>query len=99
METAHLSFLDAVEALAAEAGLEVPQPDPHRREETRRRSSILEVIEAACSVFQQQLFSPVGAGGYAYLRQRGLDDDTIKAFRLGGLLGPELKSVSAPSYF
>ena len=97
METTHLSFLEVIEILAAEAGLEVPQPDPQRREETRRRSGILEVIEAACSVFQQQLFSPAGARGYTYLRQRGLDDATIKTFRLGWAAeAGTLKSALSP---
>ena len=87
MEVSHLSFLEAVEALATEAGLEVPQPDPQRREEYRRRDDILGVIEAVCTVFQKQLFLPAGAKGYAYLQQRGLDDRTIKAFRLGWATG------------
>lgn len=83
MEQGNLSFMEAVEKLAGEAGLEVPQATPREAAEAKRRATVLEVIEAACAFFEQQLRMPAGAEGLAYLRRRDLDDATIRRFRLG----------------
>lgn len=83
METGNLTFPEAVEKLAAEAGLAVPRPDPREMEGARRRSDILDVNEAACLFFQRQLFLPSGRAGRDYLRRRRLDDDVLRDFRLG----------------
>lgn len=95
MQTAGLSFREAVDKLAAQAGLEVPRETPQAREEARRRADLYDVIEAACRFFEAQLRMPVGKEGLAYLRRRGLSDATIAQFRLGwappaphGALGP-----------
>ncbi|KAA5607540.1 DNA primase [Roseospira marina] len=84
MAAGGLSFMEAIEALAAEAGLEVPQPDPREREREARAHSLEEVMEAACAFFQQRLRLPEGRDGLAYLEsQRGLSEATIAHFRLG----------------
>ncbi|NKD45347.1 DNA primase [Haematospirillum jordaniae] len=83
METAHLTFPEAVEKLAAQAGLEVPRPDPREMEAARQHAGILDINEAACHFFQRSLFMPSGRGGLDYLRRRGLDDEVIQTFRLG----------------
>lgn len=95
MQAGNLSFREAVEKLAAQAGLEVPRESPQAREEARRRADLYDVVEAACRFFEAQLRLPVGKEGLAYLRRRGLDDATIARFRLGyappaphGALGP-----------
>ncbi|SDF05474.1 DNA primase [Rhodospira trueperi] len=83
MAAAGLSFMEAVEALAAEAGLEVPKPDPATREREQRAAGLSDVVEAACAVFEQRLRLPEGRDALAYLHRRGLDDATIACFRLG----------------
>ena len=83
MEQGNLTFPEAVERLAAEAGLEVPRETPREREAARQRAGVLEVLEAACTFFEQQLRMPVGKDGLAYLQRRGLDSETIARFRLG----------------
>lgn len=83
MENTSLSFREAVEKLAAQAGLEVPRESPRAREEERQRASLQDVAEAACRFFESQLRLPPGKEGMAYLRRRGLDDATIAHFRLG----------------
>src|ERR1700739_2596640 len=47
MQTQGVSFMEAVEQLASEAGMEVPKPSPAAAEAERRRLSLLEVLEAA----------------------------------------------------
>jgi len=83
MAAAGLSFMEAVEALAAEAGLEVPKPDPATREREIRAASLHDVLDAACVFFEQKLRQPEGAAAAAYLERRGLEDGTIRRFRLG----------------
>ena len=83
MKTEGLSFPEAVERLAAEAGLEVPVDSPEERERARRRHSLLEVMEAACAFFERTLRMPEGKTGLDYLTGRGLAPETIQRFRLG----------------
>jgi DNA primase len=79
----NLSFLEAVEALAAQAGLPVPQATPEERRKYERRKTLHDVIELAARWFEQQLRTPAGTAALAYLRHRGLDDEAIAGFRLG----------------
>ncbi len=79
----NLSFLEAVESLAAEAGLEVPKPTEAERSRYEAQKTQHEILEAATAWFEEQLHKPAGRKALEYLRGRGLDDSTIAAFRLG----------------
>ena len=83
IENDGLSFPDAVERLAAEAGLEVPASTPQEREREQRRAELVDVVEAACLFFENTLWGEAGRQGLEYLRGRGLTDETIRRFRLG----------------
>ena len=83
MQTGGASFIDAVESLAAEAGLEVPQPTARAVEVERERLDLRGVLELAQAEFTRLLHSKAGAEGLAYLRGRGLSDETIARFGLG----------------
>jgi DNA primase len=83
MQTHRLSFPDAVERLAAEAGIEVPIQAPEEREQAKRAASLYDVMEKACAFFEQALRGPHGRTALDYLQRRGLDDQTIGRFRLG----------------
>ena len=83
MQSQGSSFAEAVEQLAAEAGLEVPKPTPAAAEAERRRHDLNTVLAAAATAYQRRLFLPEGARGLAYLRDRGLADETIRRFGLG----------------
>ncbi|MDE0059321.1 MAG: DNA primase [Defluviicoccus sp.] len=78
-----LSFPEAVERLASEAGLEVPRATPAEREAERRRANLHDVMERACRFFEAELRSPRGAAALAYLADRRIDEATIARFRLG----------------
>src|SRR4051794_15036721 len=83
METEGLSFPEAVERLAGEAGVSLPAPSADTREmETRRRGAI-EVMELAAAYFEEQLRGPAGAQAPAYLDRRGLGTEIRTRFRLG----------------
>src|SRR3954449_10413833 len=61
METEGVSFPEAVERLAAEAGVALPAPSADAREmETKRRGAI-EVMELAAAYYEEQLRGPAGA--------------------------------------
>lgn len=78
-----LSFIEAVEVLAQEAGITVPKASPQAAEEQARRADLSEIMSLAGAVFTRRLFAPEGAEGLAYLRKRGLTDETIIRFGLG----------------
>ncbi len=83
MRIDNLSFLEAVERLANEAGIAVPETTREDQERARVTATLHQVAEAAAMWFEQQLRMPAGKAGLDYLRGRGLDDDTIVRFRLG----------------
>ncbi|MCH8862864.1 MAG: DNA primase [Proteobacteria bacterium] len=83
METDGLTFPEAVEKLAGEAGLEVPRATPEDRERQKQRQTLFDVTEKACLFFERRLRMPEGKKALDYLKRRGLGDDVIKRFRLG----------------
>ncbi len=83
MRADNLDFLEAVEKLAGEAGLAVPQSTPEEREKAQRQKTLLETLEAAAAFYEARLWSPAGSTARSYLGARGLDADTIRRFRLG----------------
>jgi len=83
MRAGRLSFVEAVEALAAETGVEVPRFDPEAREAETRRAGLMEALEAAAVFFEAELRKQDGSAGLDYLRGRGVGDETISRFRLG----------------
>ncbi len=83
METEGLSFPEAVERLAGEAGVEIPKETAESQERERRRASLNEVLELAARFFEEQLQAPRGAKARGYLAGRGLGPAVQAKFRLG----------------
>jgi len=82
-ETERLSFTEAVERLAAEAGVPLPAPDPRSAEVERERQSLSDWLEVAAKWFESALRRPEGAEARAYLARRGLPESEWARFRLG----------------
>ena len=61
MRTEGLSFPDAVERLAADAGLSLPEVSPETARREKARASLQDVLELAAKFFEEQLQAPVGA--------------------------------------
>jgi DNA primase len=91
MQSRNLAFPEAVEELAKEAGLEVPRASPEERRRVERQVTLQGAMEAAAVFFSEQLFRPAGAAALAYLKGRGLDEATIRRFRLG--FAPDSRSA------
>ncbi|MCB5944927.1 DNA primase [Acidocella sp. KAb 2-4] len=83
MKSTGAGFMETVEELARQAGLEVPKPTPQAAEAEQRRAGLSEVLEAAARQYQLWLSGPEGRAALEYLRGRGLSDDTIRKFGLG----------------
>ncbi len=82
-ETERLSFVEAVERLAAEAGVALPAPDPRAAEQERERQTLSDWLELAAKWFEGELRRPAGAEARAYLTRRGLPEAEWGRFRLG----------------
>ena len=78
-----LSFMDAVNELASEAGMEVPAPDPRAAKQAEQQAGLHEVLAAAQAWYREQLDSPAGAKARAYLDSRGFDAHTMERFGFG----------------
>jgi DNA primase len=83
MQSQGLAFMEAVNQLAAEAGLEVPKPTPEAAQAERHRLDVVEVLQAARTHYQRRLAMPDGRAARDYLAGRGLTLDTIARFGLG----------------
>lgn len=82
-ETERLTFIEAVERLAAEAGMEVPAADPRAAEREERRKGLAEWMDLAQRWFTANLARSVGAETRAYLDRRGLPMEQWNRFGLG----------------
>src|ERR1700753_1434667 len=58
MQTQSAGFMEAVQQLAAEAGLQVPQPSPEAAEAERRQHDLVSVLQAAQASYQRRLGLP-----------------------------------------
>lgn len=84
IKTEGLSFPEAVERLAAEAGVTLPKPEIRDQENYDQRQRLSAVLEASVRYFEEQLTGTGGAEARHYLSEkRGLRRELIKAFRLG----------------
>lgn len=78
-----LSFMEAAERLAGEAGLRLPEPDPEAHEKTVHRKSLVEWMEAAQAFFLRSLRTPAAEDARRYLKGRGLTGEDCVRFGIG----------------
>lgn len=83
MRLGNLSFPEAVEALAAEAGMEVPKPSPQDAARARQERDLYALVEETTLFFEDNLRRRANEDALGYLRGRGLTDETMSGFRLG----------------
>jgi DNA primase len=83
METEGVSFPEAVERLAAEAGVALPKEERQAREQEDYRASLYDICEMACLFFEKQLQGRAGGEARALLERRGLSEEMCRLFRIG----------------
>lgn len=77
-----LGFMEAVAALAAEAGLPMPEPE-RRTPQQEKRIGLGDMVTAAAEWFAAQLQTAAGAAARTYLEDRGVTLALAAQFGLG----------------
>src|SRR5581483_4401460 len=83
MMTEGLSFPEAVERLAAQAGMPLPKVSADDEVREQRRKTLHDVVELAAKFFEATLASRLGAKARGYLADRGIEPATQLKFRIG----------------
>jgi DNA primase len=82
----NITFPEAVRTVAQKLGIPLPKIEyssPEEARQARQRGALLDINERACAWFEEQLRKPEAAGAREYLKARGLNDESVKRFRIG----------------
>ena len=83
-EVEHLDFVDAVERLAARAGITIRYDNAAVSQDRKRKERLSEVVGAAIDFYHRRLLEAPDAGkARQYLRSRGFDGDAARQFGVG----------------
>jgi DNA primase len=82
-ETENVSFMEAVEILAGEAGMPMPERDPHAVEKADARKDLADVMELAVKWFRLQLRTGAASAAREYLERRGLPQEVCDRWEVG----------------
>lgn len=82
-ETERLSFVEAVQRLAGEAGMQLPAEDPQSAEREAKKQGLTDWMDLAQKWFAANLRRSVGKAAREYLEKRGLPEDQWERFGLG----------------
>lgn len=82
-ETENVSFMEAVQILAGEAGMTMPARDPRAQEKADKRTQLVDVMEQAVQWHKLQLKTGAAAGAREYLERRGLSVDAQARWEIG----------------
>lgn len=81
------SFPETVRQLADRCGVEIPEQSDEEAEAARRRREgkklYFEIMEAARRFYEDKLWSEQGKAARMYLDERGISEETARAFGLG----------------
>ena len=78
-----LEFKEAIEALAQELGIALPEFTPEQQKRAQVEQTLHTVLEEAKNWFARQLLAPAGRHALHYANARGLDAAAIAHFGLG----------------
>jgi len=82
-ETENLGFMEAVEVLAREAGMPMPERDARAAQVADRRTQLIAVMDEAVKWFRLQLKTSAAAEARAYLAKRGLSEAAQDRWDIG----------------
>lgn len=83
-EVDHLDFVEAVERLAARAGITLRYDNANVGKDRKRKERLSEVVGAAIAFYHRLLLeAPEGGAGRKHLRSRSFDGDAARRFQLG----------------
>lgn len=82
-EADNVSFMEAVEILARDAGMQMPARDPKAAEKADRRTQLAQVMEEAVKWFRLQLKTSAAAEARAYLEKRRMSPPAQDRWEIG----------------
>ncbi|OWU69033.1 DNA primase [Marinibacterium profundimaris] len=82
-ESENVAFMEAVEILAREAGLQMPARDPGMQKKIDRQTRLAEVMEQAVQFYRLQLKTGAGTASREYLARRGLSEAALERWEIG----------------
>ncbi|KIN73172.1 DNA primase [Sulfitobacter guttiformis] len=82
-ETENVTFMEAVEILAGEAGMPMPERDPRAVEKADVRKDLADVMELAVKWFRLQLRTGAAGAAREYLERRGLPQQVCDRWEIG----------------
>ena len=85
MNYENMDYVEAIEKLASQMGMEVPREESNDAQRSREKSQVLfEVLEQSCRFYQTQLRKhPDKTRAVEYLKNRGLSGEIARDFALG----------------
>jgi DNA primase len=82
-ETENVSFMEAVQILAGEAGMPMPAQDPRAQEKSDKRTLLVDVMEQAVQWHRMQLQTGAASDAREYLERRGLSPEAQARWDIG----------------
>ncbi|OUS34080.1 DNA primase [Rhodobacterales bacterium 56_14_T64] len=82
-ESENVGFMEAVQIIAAEAGMEMPARDPRAQQKQDRRALLADVMEQAVQFFRLQLNTSRAHEARAYLDRRGMSAQSLERWEIG----------------
>lgn len=82
-EAENMGFMEAIEVLAREAGMQMPARDPAEAQRADRRGQLAEVMDAAVRHYRLQLKTAAAAEARDYLARRKLSEAAQDRFEIG----------------
>ena len=83
VEVGGLSFPEAVEKLADEAGVQLRTFSPAEEEKFNKSKKLYKALEISKSFFSSQIFDNDNSLALRYLKNRGLSNDIINSYEIG----------------
>lgn len=83
MKTEGVTFPEAVERLANEAGVTLPKPDARDEAREDERTRLVALMEESAKFFESALAGQSGSEARRYIEKRGLKRETVAQFRIG----------------
>jgi DNA primase len=83
MKIEGLSFYEALKKLAEQNGIPLPKQSLASDDATKLRATLYEMHEIAADHFRDNLAGNNGAATRAYLKQRGVTEESVRQFGLG----------------
>jgi DNA primase len=82
-ESDNVSFMEAVEILAREAGMTMPARDPRAAEKADHRTQLIQIMEEAVKWFRLQLRTSAAGPARDYLAKRKLSEEAQARWDIG----------------